>query len=473
MEKTNQDSNTYKPKRRVLVPSWVWFWVHKLVFFLITAMVYSNLSDDDYHFSSWFFENEVYVISNQVLTRLEVRLHNVVTSGALQIGAIVLMCLATLLGIRAYRKENADIDLVNDLKKKGGKKALIRFIKGFADILLDLIMVLMAVKSFNAVNFTFLSADISDCTLSSKKSQLRELEKDKIYATDYKGEDTLPTGDVVTERFDIEDVSVEMTDSLTYKPSEVSPYVWSIWLPGDSDILIWLDFENRVDSMSDFIMVDIKHEREETIQLYALKCGDKVFPISEHDYDTLSHRITETDNDYFEVTYYRNSHILSDWRVLSEEDDLYEKALESAKPILEEVVDLISYKEYEAVADHAGFLDGMSAERLEEIVEDHLARYDAKETSDYYYSRRNNDLEYQIRRLDDGSGFELYYYLRNNYDWVQAEPNSDDEIEIHIALWINMKFMYADDGGVKAFITDCQSLEEEISHHSGAWLGWS
>lgn len=443
-----KEAKAYKPKRRVLIPSWVWFWVHKAVFFGMTTLVFFNLPGNDRAYDSYFYPDDH--LYYNFLGAPQDHLHKIVRSGILQMVAIALMCLVTFLSIRAYRKENADIDLMNDIKKKGEKRTLVRFIKGFADILLDLIMVCIAIKSFNAVNYTFLSADRSDCNLFSKMSMAK--------AVDIADKSHTEAGHVVTERYDVKDVSAEATDSLTYKPSEVSPYVWSIWLPGKADFMIWLDMENPVETMSEFIMMDIKEEREETIQLYSLKCGDNVFPISEWDYERISSRLSDGRYEYFDISYYKNSRIPESWDMLTTEDVKYEKGVESAEPILKAVVDLISRKDYDSIPDYAELTDKMSLEELKNTVEGHLARYDAKETFDYEFSRRDNR-KWRVSQYNEG--FSVYYHILNFYSREKEYMESDEMEKVNIDLSIRMDFLYTDDGGVKAYITDCLSSVTE------------
>lgn len=452
MEKTNNNDNTYKPKRRVLVPSWVWFWVHKLLFFLLTIQVFRNMHDD-LAFQSWEFKyyGEEYGRHNytsdmnnalSTLVRLEESLlHRVL--------AITLMTVVTILGVRAYRKENADIDLMNDIKKKGNKRTLLRFLKGFVDISLDIIMVIMALKSLNAVNYTFLSAELSDCTRAVKAKQLRTLEND------------MQNVDIVTERFEVGDFSLNIGDQIYYKPSDVSPYVWSFWLPGEADLIIWFDKDARIDSMSDLVMIDVAKEGERSIQLYSLKCGDMTFPMSYHDYSWLSRRLSENRDRtaYLEVSYYRTSHIIEDCRVITTN----KVAFDIAQPIIRPITDLIAEGDYESAADLAGLKNDMSAQKLKDTVEEYMAEHNLTCISNSIYS--NDDPFRAIDVYDDGTGFLMYYYLdKRTTEEINYTEKTEEHIYTYYDLMLQAEFLYTDDGGTEVYITDCYVNVHDYTH---------
>ncbi len=122
---------------------------------------------------------------------------------------------------------------------------------------------------------------------------------------------------------------------------------------------------------------------------------------------------------------------------------LWEEALELAKPILKQVVDMLAERDYHKLEDIVEF-EELTSELIEELVEGYLELNDLPYIDKYgVYCNFNPNYEYhQISGgiYNDNSGF-----------WVDYDLTTNSELN---DLTLQMSFLYMDNDRLKPILLD-------------------
>lgn len=294
-----------------------WFCAHKILLVVYMLLFFLNLSPQEkglwqdpnaplryendpvlyayesYHYHIFTMEGTVF----RILLRL-------LAVSVLQFIVFALICFAWVMSARAYKLAVTDIDRKRNYLSDG---------RNILDIVLNLTAVFSFLRCSAAVNFSYLSADRSDCNFFSKAALAIGIlndEKDSIIQTD-------------TVNIGLDEL-VFAENTIYYSKADVSPLAWSIPVPFGNEFSVWWEPDEGmpVETLSDCIRADFDKAKSHTRTLYSIKCGDISIPLSKSDYWW----IRDNTDDYIgkgygvKMEYYRHSHLLYRFTIEKEAD---------------------------------------------------------------------------------------------------------------------------------------------------------
>lgn len=283
-----------------------WFWVHKILIIAYTLSVCAWVPDAD---NVFFTENKEVVFDHywiypDTLVRAHDMLRSLIFHSLLRVVLFALICFTWGMSIRAFKKQVTDYDHKKNYFADG---------KNLLDILLNIMTIVVFLRANGAVNYTFLSADSGDCGFWSKVSLYSKISRDmEPGVINEKGMwDEFSTDEITVRYGDIE----LCREPVEYHPSDVLPLEFSLPLPGGREFAVWWSRTEAESTGSFFggLFFYLDNERNKTIWLYCLKCGDIILPLDKWSYDNftnLGYNFNVDDDTLIRIEYYENSHII-------------------------------------------------------------------------------------------------------------------------------------------------------------------